>query len=99
MLIFLLLLVFFADCRPSYEFTCLSGDECIAIYDKCNGIAQCDDGSDEDPQICGGENAIPTSVYTMRGQGIVVLDVVLPVQIFSFKAVVLELIWYFTTEK
>ena len=35
----------------SFEFGCRSGD-CVAIYDRCNGIAQCDDGSDEDPAEC-----------------------------------------------
>ena len=34
-----------------YEFSCQSGD-CIAVYDVCNGIAQCADGSDEDPSVC-----------------------------------------------
>ena len=34
-----------------YEFSCQSGD-CIAVYDVCNGIAQCSDGSDEDPSVC-----------------------------------------------
>ena len=27
----------------------------MAIYDRCNGISQCDDGSDEDPSECGGQ--------------------------------------------
>ncbi|KAI6182196.1 hypothetical protein M3Y97_00354300 [Aphelenchoides bicaudatus] len=33
-------------CDEQYQFTCASG-ECIAIYDRCSGIAQCLDGSDE----------------------------------------------------
>ena len=34
-----------------WEFSCGSG-ECIAIYDTCNGIAQCADSSDEDTDYC-----------------------------------------------
>ena len=38
----------FSGCRnPDLEFPCTSGDECIPIYDTCNGIPQCQDGSDE----------------------------------------------------
>ena len=36
---------FVAECGQ-FEFTCGSG-ECIAIYDVCNEIVQCEDGSDE----------------------------------------------------
>lgn len=35
-----------------WEFSCGSG-ECIPIYDTCNGIDQCKDGSDEDVEYCG----------------------------------------------
>ena len=39
---------FISGCRnPDLEFPCTSGDECIPIYDTCNGIPQCQDGSDE----------------------------------------------------
>jgi len=38
------------DCGR-WQFSCNSGD-CIAIYDVCNGIAQCRDGSDEDKEFC-----------------------------------------------
>jgi len=38
------------DCGR-YQFHCNSG-ECIAIYDTCNGIPQCKDGSDEERSIC-----------------------------------------------
>jgi hypothetical protein len=30
-----------------YQFECHSSGECIAIYNACDGIAQCADGSDE----------------------------------------------------
>lgn len=30
-----------------HQFKCANGSECIAIYDVCNGIPQCADGSDE----------------------------------------------------
>jgi len=39
-----------AECSR-YQFHCHSG-ECIAIYDTCNGIPQCKDGSDEEPSVC-----------------------------------------------
>ncbi len=38
------------DCGR-WQFSCRSGD-CIAIYDVCNGIPQCRDGSDEDAAAC-----------------------------------------------
>ena len=34
-----------------WQFTCGSGD-CIAGYDVCDGIPQCDDNSDESPENC-----------------------------------------------
>lgn len=43
----------FTGCRnPELEFQCASGNECIPIYDTCNGIPQCQDGSDENPSEC-----------------------------------------------
>ena len=30
-----------------HQFRCANSSECIAIYDVCNGIPQCTDGSDE----------------------------------------------------
>lgn len=30
-----------------YQFECKSSGECIAIYNACDGIPQCSDGSDE----------------------------------------------------
>ncbi|KAI8043840.1 hypothetical protein M5D96_005178 [Drosophila gunungcola] len=34
-----------------FQFTCHSG-ECIAVYNACDGIPQCEDGSDEGPELC-----------------------------------------------
>lgn len=34
-----------------FQFLCHSG-ECIAIYNACDGIPQCFDGSDEGPGVC-----------------------------------------------
>ncbi|XP_068143598.1 ataxin-2 homolog isoform X2 [Drosophila tropicalis] len=39
-----------------FQFTCHSG-ECVAIYNACDGIPQCEDGSDEGPEC----NAISSS--------------------------------------
>jgi len=33
-------------CNDAYQWTCSNG-ECIARYDVCDGIVQCEDGSDE----------------------------------------------------
>lgn len=33
-----------------FQFRCHSG-ECIAIYNVCDGISQCEDGSDETPDV------------------------------------------------
>eukprot|EP00090_Calanus_glacialis_P038033 TRINITY_DN6626_c0_g1_i1.p1 TRINITY_DN6626_c0_g1~~TRINITY_DN6626_c0_g1_i1.p1 ORF type:complete len:487 (-),score=81.62 TRINITY_DN6626_c0_g1_i1:105-1565(-) len=41
-----------------YQFHCHSG-ECIAIYDTCNGIPQCKDGSDEEPSVCPASSTQP----------------------------------------
>lgn len=34
-----------------YQFECRSSQECIAIYNACDGIPQCSDGSDEAPEL------------------------------------------------
>ncbi|CAG4967042.1 unnamed protein product [Colias eurytheme] len=34
-----------------YQFECRVGGECIAVYNACDGIAQCADGSDEAPEL------------------------------------------------
>ncbi|XP_031349628.1 uncharacterized protein LOC116175584 isoform X2 [Photinus pyralis] len=34
-----------------YQFECRSTKECIAIYNACDGIPQCADGSDEGPEL------------------------------------------------
>jgi len=33
-----------------FQFECRSTSECIAIYNACDGIPQCPDGSDEAPE-------------------------------------------------
>lgn len=34
-----------------FQFECRSTGECIAIYNACDGIPQCADGSDEAPEL------------------------------------------------
>ncbi|CAB3224085.1 unnamed protein product [Arctia plantaginis] len=34
-----------------YQFECRHGKECIAVYNACDGVAQCADGSDEAPEL------------------------------------------------
>lgn len=34
-----------------YQFECHTTFECIAIYNACDGIIQCSDGSDEAPEL------------------------------------------------
>lgn len=34
-----------------YQFECRSTSDCIAIYNACDGIPQCADGSDEAPEL------------------------------------------------
>ncbi|KAJ1518792.1 hypothetical protein ONE63_011605 [Megalurothrips usitatus] len=41
-----------AACRDT-AFSCKDGSKCLLIYRKCNGVAQCRDRSDEDPDMCG----------------------------------------------
>lgn len=41
----------FAPCGR-FQFRCQNG-ECIAIYNACDGIVQCEDGSDETPSVRG----------------------------------------------
>lgn len=41
-----------------YQFRCRSG-ECVASYDTCNGIPQCEDGSDENPKLCPPPTSLP----------------------------------------
>lgn len=33
--------------KPDLQFQCDDGAACIAIYDVCNGVSECNDGSDE----------------------------------------------------
>lgn len=43
-----------------WQFECHSSGECIAIYNACDGIPQCQDGSDEDPKLfCPTGSSIP----------------------------------------
>lgn len=41
-----------------FQFACHSG-ECIAVYNACDGIPQCEDGSDEGPEVL----SISVSIY------------------------------------
>ncbi|XP_044753745.1 uncharacterized protein LOC123313096 isoform X3 [Coccinella septempunctata] len=42
-----------------YQFECRSTRECIAIYNACDGIPQCADGSDEAPELSCPELSTP----------------------------------------
>ncbi|XP_071050612.1 uncharacterized protein [Onthophagus taurus] len=44
-----------------FQFECRSNSECIAIYNACDGIPQCSDGSDEAPEL-GCPQEIPTTL-------------------------------------
>ena len=46
-----------------WQFQCHSG-ECIAIYDVCNGIPQCEDGSDEDSTCPSTTTTLPPTTQT-----------------------------------
>ena len=35
------------------EFRCASGTQCVDPYAQCNGVADCDDSSDETVELCG----------------------------------------------
>ena len=39
------------SCRQD-QFTCKSGNQCLAGYKECDGNVDCHDGSDESPDIC-----------------------------------------------
>ena len=39
---------FFAACDPATRFLCSGGGECILFDRRCDGIADCGDGSDEE---------------------------------------------------
>ncbi|KAH8367759.1 hypothetical protein KR084_002436 [Drosophila pseudotakahashii] len=45
-----------------FQFTCHSG-ECIAVYNACDGIPQCEDGSDEGPEC----NAVSSTATKSGG--------------------------------
>ncbi|XP_077286829.1 uncharacterized protein LOC143911699 [Arctopsyche grandis] len=45
-----------------FQFECHSSEECIAIYNACDGIPQCADGSDEAPELgCPATTTLPPS--------------------------------------
>ncbi|KAK4875690.1 hypothetical protein RN001_012112 [Aquatica leii] len=47
-----------------YQFECRSTKECIGIYNACDGIPQCADGSDEGPELeCPGALTTPQSTH------------------------------------
>ena len=41
-------------CQEEYEFACSSG-QCIAALFKCDGERDCDDGSDDNAEVCGAD--------------------------------------------
>lgn len=57
-----MLLYLFAERKCSrFQFECRSTGECIAIYNACDGIPQCADGSDEAPELKCPETFIQTT--------------------------------------
>lgn len=55
----------------TFQFACRNGVECVAVYDTCNSIPQCSDGSDEDPEQCPGTSTvIPPPAFPPRQQNV-----------------------------
>ncbi|XP_017775989.1 PREDICTED: uncharacterized protein LOC108562229 isoform X2 [Nicrophorus vespilloides] len=50
----------------NYQFECRSTGECIAIYNACDGIPQCADGSDEAPELRCPESTTLTPVISIK---------------------------------
>jgi len=44
------------------EFRCASGNQCVDPYCQCNGVADCDDASDETVELCGTYVTLPYSL-------------------------------------
>jgi len=54
-------------CEYGYS-KCASGYDCFSAWEKCNGHLDCNDGSDEDPDVCKGMifNIAYASVISIR---------------------------------
>ncbi|XP_067622881.1 uncharacterized protein [Eurosta solidaginis] len=50
-----------------FQFTCHSG-ECIAVYNACDGIPQCEDGSDEGPECSGATSTVKSNTMIENTQ-------------------------------
>ena len=44
-------------CSPAHNWLCGDNSQCIRSSDVCNGINNCDDGSDERESVCNDDNA------------------------------------------
>jgi len=48
------------------EFRCASGAQCVDPYAQCNGVADCNDASDETVELCGKvSTSITCSLYLL----------------------------------
>lgn len=57
-------------CSP-YQFECRSTKECIAIYNACDGIPQCADGSDEAAELGCPAAAADTLLTSTQQAGVI----------------------------
>lgn len=51
-----------------YQFRCQNSSDCIAIYNVCDGIPQCPDGSDESSDLHCPNSGISSNTYSNQGE-------------------------------